>query len=380
MKKFAYHTIAIWLVLTLNPAFANITAKDFYSASYEGVCDKVTQKDSTPSYDENSHNKHFKSMCYTVTSEKQPTTMSTFYNTSYCEVHNTPLFRFSKNGKSFFYLLGTYHTVDPKYLGGFAAELVKTVDASDIVYCESIDSPSTYSREDLEKLGALRKPSEDGINSLSQNSQNIIRPLIETDLKKYNNKLSLTVDELSIKSLIFITYHHHIMPFLYGEHTVTEGLDHWVINRAKTHKKLIKGLETHMDRNNHYSADKSLLEKFATEVLHDNKVMPQDEQIQKIKRAHAYEYLNVDSLYRDFSESNEGVKENSISARNEMWTSKMIGDYKLHATQNKTVFFAVGMAHLCNEVGLINLLLQQGFTVERMNSDSTWIPWKRWDQ
>lgn len=89
--------------------------------------------------------------------------------------------------------------------------------------------------------------------------------------------------------------------------------------------------------------------------------------------------LNIDSIKKVFNDMLQVYKQKDLDAlnnmmdegelsaysdllldnRNQKWIPEIIGQAKL-----KPTFFAVGAAHLGNEIGVINLLRKQGYTVE----------------
>ena len=93
--------------------------------------------------------------------------------------------------------------------------------------------------------------------------------------------------------------------------------------------------------------------------------------------------LNIDSVKKSFNDMLVLYKQKDLSAlnnmmddedgfsdysdllltnRNEKWISEIIEQAKIEPT-----FFAVGAAHLGNEVGVINLLRKKGYTVTPVN-------------
>ena len=287
------------------------------------------------------------------------------------KVYQTPLFRFSKDNKQHFYLLGTYHNLEPPYLRKFADKLVEVVAASDVILFENTESLETYSREKFEEMGAFRKPDENGLSSFSPEVQSKIRPLIEASLQ--TRGVPFTAEELSIKSLIFIVHHDHVSPS-------TNGSDIWLQKISKRNHKKIGGLETCLNLKNYYATDPYALERLARQLKTPTPQIIQEKEEQQ-KRI-TTRYLQNNSLLDLFGVKSEYITESSTKERNIKWFSRIKTYYDLYTFQNKknTLFFVVGWAHLCNKYGLINLLLRLGFTVERMNSDGTWISWKRWDQ
>ncbi len=86
-----------------------------------------------------------------------------------------------------------------------------------------------------------------------------------------------------------------------------------------------------------------------------------DEHAEYKKLINAYKKQDISALYNLIQTSkNDGEDLNEfIDERNEKWIGRME-----ERMEQKSVFFAVGAGHLWGEKGVINLLRQEGYTVE----------------
>jgi uncharacterized protein YbaP (TraB family) len=74
-----------------------------------------------------------------------------------------------------------------------------------------------------------------------------------------------------------------------------------------------------------------------------------------------YRQKDLDGLNKMTNDNDDefaGYNDLLLTNRNKKWIPEIIEQAKL-----KPTFFAVGAAHLGNDIGVINLLRQQGYTV-----------------
>lgn len=129
-------------------------------------------------------------------------------------------------------------------------------------------------------------------------------------------------------------------------------------NLAKNNKKIIEGLESVTEQLNLFSGltKEEQVEMVMSSLRDEANAKSSFEEMQKI-----YLTQNLDDLYAFVKKESDSPVNSSrafLEDRNQKWIPVMI-----EMMETKSVFFAVGAAHLAGPEGVIELLIKKGYTL-----------------
>lgn len=157
-------------------------------------------------------------------------------------------------------------------------------------------------------------------------------------------------------NLLVILYMKHV-----GGFNPQEQLDSFFQTQAATHKKKVEGLET-MDFQMDLLYNKTSLKRQAEMLLcMINNIDANIALTKKLTEAYMKQDLNGMEKISDDDTCSMNLEEKAamIDHRNQNWVAQLPAIMKAAPT-----FIAVGALHLTGENGVLNLLRQQGYTVE----------------
>jgi len=251
----------------------------------------------------------------------------------------------SKDGKSLSYIYGTMHLMDAK-LFYFPKKLEKLLLKSDVLCMEIANlndpdlSPDALFLKDESLSDYFNTEQMDSIYRWAEQSMlmnkeqfdtnfNKAKPfllmqfLLQSSLPENSKSYEKEFENLAIKNKISIT----------GLESVTEQLNLFTsLNKKEQTEMVMSSLREEAEAKNSF------------------------EQMQQI-----YLTQNLDNLYTFMKKESNSPIANSrvfLENRNQNWIPQME-----KMMENKSVFFAVGAAHLAGPEGVIELLIKKGFTL-----------------
>lgn len=262
------------------------------------------------------------------------------------EDNNTLLWEISgKNLKQPSYLFGTFHLMCKEDIN-FSANLQAAMKAADEVYFEmDLDDPANT-------LGALFL--------MNMKDGKTLKDLYtEEEFARLNNffKDSLSMPMAMLQKMKPLFLEALLYPKLMDCKNMS-GIEQELLAMAQKDKKEIKGFETMafqasvFDSIPYKTQASSLLK--TIDSLSTYKVY-------FAKMLEVYKTQKIDSIQSLFSESEYGQAENMdilLTKRNQNWVEQLKTILK-----TKSVFIAVGAAHLVGDDGLITLLRKEGYTL-----------------
>lgn len=262
------------------------------------------------------------------------------------EDNNTLLWEISgKNLKQPSYLFGTFHLMCKEDIN-FSANLQAAMKAADEVYFEmDLDDPANT-------LGALFL--------MNMKEGTTLKDLYtEEEFARLNNffKDSLSMPMAMLQKMKPLFLEALLYPKLMDCKNMS-GIEQELLAMAQKDKKEIKGFETMafqasvFDSIPYKTQASSLLK--TIDSLSTYKVY-------FAKMLEVYKTQKIDSIQSLFSESEYGQAENMdilLTKRNQNWVEQLKTILK-----TKSVFIAVGAAHLVGDDGLITLLRKEGYTL-----------------
>ncbi len=132
-------------------------------------------------------------------------------------------------------------------------------------------------------------------------------------------------------------------------------------NLAKNNKKTIEGLESVTEQLELFTnlSKKDQTEMVMSSLRDEANAKSSFQEMQKI-----YLSQNIDDLYTFMKKENDSPVNSSrafLEDRNQKWIPQME-----KMMENKSIFFAVGAAHLAGPEGVIELLIKKGYTLTPM--------------
>ncbi len=267
------------------------------------------------------------------------------------ENNNTLLWEISgKNLKQPSYLFGTFHLMCKEDIN-FSANLQAAMKAADEVYFEmDLDDPANT-------LGALFL--------MNMKEGTTLKDLYtEEEFARLNNffKDSLSMPVAMLQKMKPLFLEALLYPKLMDCKNMS-GIEQELLAMAQKDKKEIKGFETMafqasvFDSISYKSQASSLLK--TIDSLSTYKVY-------FARMLEVYKTQKIDSIQSLFSESEYGQAENMdilLTKRNQNWVEQL-----KEILKSKSVFIAVGAAHLVGEQGLITLLRKEGYTLKPLKN------------
>ncbi len=260
---------------------------------------------------------------------------------------NTLLWQVSENGLTKpSYIFGTFHLICKEDIP-ISEALKNKLKETEKVYMElDMDDPSML-------LG--------GMMMMNMKNGVTLKELFSTaDYNKielfFKDSLRTPINMFPKMKPIFLT--SFLYPKMLACKTMS-GVEQVLMKIAKENKKEILGLETLAFQSSVF--DSIPYEKQAKELL---KTIDSLEHYKKYfdTMVHVYKSQNLKEIQNLFTKSEFGMEENQdilLDNRNKNWVTQLNTIMK-----NKSVFVAVGAAHLVGEMGLINLLRKKGYTVK----------------
>jgi uncharacterized protein len=252
---------------------------------------------------------------------------------------NSLLWEISGNGLTNpSYLYGTFHMVCEKDFS--ISEKVKTAMQKCDELSLEIDFDNPKELEKMQKSGVAAKPLSVTLTEQEYVRLNEVLNTNGLNIKDYENyTLSMISSAFMFKSLGCENFKMYEIEFA---------------KLAKKRKLPINGLETITDQLNAIKNSSTNLELINQMQFYTANFFTENV-------AH-YNSENIDKLYTSINNQNfitdKGL-ELLLYNRNKKWIPTMINMMK-----NKSVFFAVGAAHLPQESGVINLLTEKGYIVK----------------
>ena len=257
------------------------------------------------------------------------------------------------------YIFGTHHLAPISItdsIAGFKQAMNETQQVYGELLMEKMQTP-----ENIQKMQqAVVMPGDTTLHTLFNESQYdsvavVIKQLMGIDLKMLDKMKPAFISNQMALILA--------MKVLKGFNP-QEQLDTWVQSEAKKSGKATAGLET-MDFQMHVLFNSQSLQRQAEQLIHSVINMEQMEK-QVLKITSAYMSQDLKKLETAFTEKMGNAsdplpeeEETLIYGRNANWAKIMPAIMK-----EKPTLFAVGSGHLPGERGVLNLLKQQGYTIE----------------
>ena len=251
----------------------------------------------------------------------------------------------SKDGKSSSYLYGTMHLMDAK-LFYFPKKLEKLLIKSDVLCMEiaNINDP------DL---------SPDALFMTDESLSDYFNTEQMDSLYRWAEK------SLFMNKEQFLTNFNKAKPFLLMQFLLQSSLpenaksyEKEFENLAKNDKKIIEGLESVTEQLELFTSlsKKEQSEMVMSSLRDEAEAKSSFQEMQKI-----YLSQNLDDLYTFMKKESDSPINSSrafLEDRNQNWIPQME-----KMMENKSVFFAVGAAHLAGPEGVIELLIKKGYTL-----------------
>ena len=251
----------------------------------------------------------------------------------------------SKDGKTTSYLYGTMHLMDAD-LFYFPKKLEKLLLKSDVLCMEiaNVNDP------DL---------SPDALFMINETLADYFSDLQMDSIYRWAEKSMLMNKEQ------FNTNFNKAKPFLLMQFLLQSSLpensksyEKEFENLAKNNKKTITGLESVTEQLNLFTSfsKNEQTEMVMSSLREEAEAKSSFEQMQQI-----YLTQNLDNLYAFMKKESDSPIANSrvfLENRNQKWIPQME-----RMMENKSVFFAVGAAHLGGQEGVIELLIKKGYTL-----------------
>jgi uncharacterized protein YbaP (TraB family) len=251
----------------------------------------------------------------------------------------------SKDGKTTSYLYGTMHLMDAD-LFYFPKKLEKLLLKSDVLCMEiaNVNDP------DL---------SPDALFMKNETLADYFSDLQMDSIYRWAEKSLLMNKEQ------FNTNFNKAKPFLLMQFLLQSSLpensksyEKEFENLAKNNKKTITGLESVTEQLNLFTSfsKNEQTEMVMSSLREEAEAKSSFEQMQQI-----YLTQNLDNLYAFMKKESDSPIANSrvfLENRNQKWIPQME-----RMMENKSVFFAVGAAHLGGQEGVIELLIKKGYTL-----------------
>ena len=262
------------------------------------------------------------------------------------ENNNTLLWEISgKNLKEPSYLFGTFHLMCKEDIN-FSANLQAAMKAADEVYFEmDLDDPANT-------LGALFLMN-------MKNGTSLKDLYTEEEFARLNNffKDSLSMPMAMLQKMKPLFLEALLYPKLMDCKNMS-GIEQELLAMAQKYKKEIKGFETMAFQASVF--DSIPYKTQATSLLKTIDSLSTYKQY-FAKMLDVYKTQQIDSIQNLFQDSEYGQVENMdilLTKRNQNWVEQLQSILK-----TKSVFIAVGAAHLVGDDGLITLLRKEGYTL-----------------
>lgn len=265
--------------------------------------------------------------------------------------NNTLLWEISgKNLKNPSYLFGTFHLMCKEDIH-FSANLQAAMKAADEVYFEmDLDDPANT-------LGALFLMN-------MKNGTSLKDLYTEEEFVRLNNffKDSLSMPMALLQKMKPLFLEALLYPKLMDCKNMS-GIEQELLAMAQKDKKEIKGFETMafqasvFDSIPYKTQASSLLKTIDSLATY---------KVYFANMLEVYKTQQIDSIQNLFTESEYGQAENMdilLTKRNQNWVEQLQTILK-----TKSVFIAVGAAHLVGEEGLITLLRKEGYTLKPLKN------------
>ncbi|MEO6136926.1 MAG: TraB/GumN family protein [Ginsengibacter sp.] len=265
--------------------------------------------------------------------------------------NNTLLWQVSGKGLSKpSYLFGTFHLLCKEDIH-FSEQLKKAIQRCDTVYMEmDLDDPSTMLS---------------GMLYMNMKGGKKLKDLYSE--KDYQKLESYFADSLKIPLTFFSGAKPYFLVALFYPRMMScsspSGVEQELLKIIKENKKEVNGLETMQFQASVF--DSIPYEWQAKELMKsiDSFAVAKNEFDRMLK---IYKSQELDSMTAMFVENEFGADEFSkylLDNRNKNWVNQLNKIMK-----NESVFVAVGAGHLVGDVGLINLLRKEGYTVEPLKN------------
>ena len=262
------------------------------------------------------------------------------------ESENALLWQVSKKGFKDAYIFGTMHMIEVEYYD-FTKNLETIILNSDAVIMELDGMPNAIQAIMLLKLknGTLADyfSPEDWIK---------LKQFYEKEFGLSESKFLATYN--SFKP--FFLFQSMTQSFFEGE---TESYDMNIMDLANKNEIPIIGLETFQDQIGFFDAIPS--KEMSNIVMESLESFEKDKlEFKKLQKLYATENIGeMMPLMKEQSPEFLKFEDLFLTNRNKNWIPKLI-----EAFHSKSCFVAVGAAHLFEENGILNLLRQEGFTIE----------------
>jgi len=267
--------------------------------------------------------------------------------------NNGPIWKI-KSDTNTVYLLGSIHTLNPSYYPLTRSFYYAYYDSPNIVF--EVDANLLNSKSFPKRL--LYKGTYRRGQSLKKNLSRKSYQLLSKRFKAFGVNLR-KVNHYK-PWLVYLMHHQSQAKKIgYGD---TYGVDSHFFKKARAVGKKISGLESldyHIslfDRMSPQAQEAMLLEAFKD---------PKDfrkEFRQLVKTWHTGDVEDLEFVVEDFKDNPE-VYKILIQERNQKWLPKIMS----FLTKEKNYLVIVGAAHLVGENGLVNLLMENGYMVQRMD-------------
>ena len=280
--------------------------------------------------------------------------------------HAQLLFKISGNGLSKpSYVLGTYHLAPSAFsdsIPGFRQAMAEVGQVCGELDTEEVKTPENT----MKMLNAMMLPEDKTIQGMLDEDQmkslnEFVKSLMGTDFSN-----PMVGGQLGKMTPAALTTQFSLMMYMKmnPNFNTEDGIDTYVQTLGKQQGKKILGLET-IDDQIHALLTSQTLERQLQLLM--CMVRHQDIQMQMasdlVNAYYAQDLKSIkdltDQKYNDDCDSTPEEEETLIYGRNANWAKKMPG-----IMNEQPTFFAVGAAHLVGEKGLIDLLKNQGFSVE----------------
>ena len=280
--------------------------------------------------------------------------------------HAQLLFKISGNGLSKpSYVLGTYHLAPSAFsdsIPGFRQAMAEVGQVCGELDTEEVKTPENT----MKMLNAMMLPEDKTIQGMLDEEQmkslnEFVKSLMGTDFSN-----PMVGGQLGKMTPAALTTQFSLMMYMKmnPNFNTEDGIDTYVQTLGKQQGKKILGLET-IDDQIHALLTSQTLERQLQLLM--CMVRHQDIQMQMasdlVNAYYAQDLKSIkdltDQKYNDDCDSTPEEEETLIYGRNANWAKKMPG-----IMNEQPTFFAVGAAHLVGEKGLIDLLKNQGFSVE----------------
>lgn len=260
--------------------------------------------------------------------------------------NNTLLWEISgKNLKKPSYLFGTFHLMCKEDIN-FSANLQAAMKAADEVYFEmDLDDPANT-------LGALFL--------MNMKEGTTLKDLYtEEEFARLNNffKDSLSMPVTMLQKMKPLFLEALLYPKLMDCKNMS-GIEQELLVMAQKDKKEIKGFETMAFQ---ASVFDSIPYKTQASSLLKTIDSLEKYKVYFAKMLDVYKTQKLDSIQNLFTDSEYGQAENMdilLTKRNQNWVQQL-----KEILKSKSVFIAVGAAHLVGDEGLITLLKKEGYTL-----------------